>query len=105
MLLADAPPPSRALDDGRTCPWQNAQGHCTARDARPLGCRVYYCDESYQEYAHVLSERFLAELKGIVDREQWPWMYAPLHHHLDRAARSGRFPPNSASSRVENALV
>ena len=26
LLLADAPPPSRPLDDGATCPWQDARG-------------------------------------------------------------------------------
>lgn len=48
-LLGTAPPPARPLDDGATCPWQDARGHCTAHDGRPLGCRVYYCDPSYQE--------------------------------------------------------
>src|SRR3954452_19573866 len=48
VLLADAPPPSRPLDDGETCPWQDTKGRCTAREARPLGCRVYYCDPTYQ---------------------------------------------------------
>ncbi len=51
ILLADAPPPSRPLDDGATCPWQDARGRCTAREARPLGCRVYFCDPTYQDQA------------------------------------------------------
>src|SRR5262249_44723991 len=33
LLLADAPPPARPLDDGATCPWQDTLGRCTARDA------------------------------------------------------------------------
>ena len=39
----------RPLDQGATCPWQDSRGHCTAREARPLGCRVYYCDPAFEE--------------------------------------------------------
>ena len=38
----------RPLDDGETCPWQDERGRCTAREARPLGCRVYFCDPAYE---------------------------------------------------------
>jgi Fe-S-cluster containining protein len=92
LLLADAPAPARALDGGATCPWQDARGHCTARDARPLGCRVYYCDDSYQGHAVEVSEAFIARLKRLVEDLDLPWDYAPLHHHLRRARDEGRFP-------------
>jgi hypothetical protein len=92
VLLADAPPPSRPLDDGATCPWQNARGHCTAREARPLGCRVYFCDPAYEGQAPALSEAFLARLKRLADDLELPWNYAPLHHHLRRARAEGRLP-------------
>ena len=48
-LLGLAGPPARPLDEGASCPWQDSRGHCTARDARPLGCRVYYCDPAFQD--------------------------------------------------------
>ncbi|WP_165221223.1 hypothetical protein [Aquisphaera insulae] len=82
ILLADAPPPIRPLDDGETCPWQDLQGRCQAREARPLGCRVYFCDPAYEVHAPELSERFLARLREIADRRNIPWNYRPLHHHL-----------------------
>lgn len=85
VLLADAPAPSRPLDDGETCPWQDAQGRCTAREARPLGCRVYFCDPGYEGQAAELTETFLARLKELARTYGLPWNYAPLHHHL-RAA-------------------
>ena len=47
-LVAAAPEPSRPLDRGETCPWQDERGRCTARDAQPLGCRIFYCDPAYQ---------------------------------------------------------
>jgi hypothetical protein len=92
LLLTDAPAPSRPLDDGLTCPWQDDRGRCTAREARPLGCRVYYCDPSYQGHDHSLSETYIARLKGLADRLGLPWGYAPLHRHLHAAAAAGRFP-------------
>jgi len=82
VLLADAPAPVRPLDGGETCPWQNGQGHCTARGARPLGCRVYFCDPGYEGQAEELSETFLARLKQLSTEFGLPWNYAPLHHHL-----------------------
>jgi hypothetical protein len=85
VLLAGAPAPSRALDDGQTCPWQDDRGRCTARDARPLGCRVYFCDPSYQTKAEELSEKFIAILKHHCQTRGWDWNYAPLHLHLRRA--------------------
>jgi Fe-S-cluster containining protein len=89
VLLADAPAPSRAVDDGATCPWQDARGHCTARDARPLGCRVYYCDSSFEASAAALSEEFIAYLKRLVATRQLPWQYAPLYQHLRSAQAAG----------------
>lgn len=92
VLLADAPAPSRPLDEGKTCPWQDAQGRCTAREARPLGCRVYFCDPGYDGQAEGLSETFLARIKQLTEDYGLPWNYAPLHHHL-RMAWAQRRPP------------
>lgn len=93
VLLADAPAPSRPLDKGLTCPWQDAQGRCTAREARPLGCRVYFCDPKYEGQAEELSETFLARLKRLAEDFGLPWNYAPLHQHL-RSAWSQRVQPD-----------
>ena len=52
LLLTEAPRPSRPLDDGETCPWQDDRGRCTARDARTTGAaRVFFCDPTYQAHA------------------------------------------------------
>ncbi len=94
VLVADAPRPSRPLDDGASCPWQDDHGRCTAREARPLGCRVYYCDPMFGDRAAAeLSERFLGRLKRLADRLGLPWDYAPLHRHLAVAATDGRLDP------------
>jgi hypothetical protein len=102
LLLTDAPAPSRPLDDGATCPWQDQAGRCTARQARPLGCRVYFCDPSYEESAFGLSELFLGRLKQLVERLDLPWGYEPLHAHLRRFEDEGRFPaPIHPSGEIE----
>ena len=98
VLVADAPAPVRPLDAGLTCPWQDERGRCTAREARPLGCRVYFCDPTFQEHAPRLSEEFLSRLKAIVVDRGWPWGYAPLHRHLTAALDRGE-PSPSASAR------
>ena len=91
VLLADeAPSPVRDLDAGESCPWQDAQGRCAAREARPLGCRVYFCDPLYEEHASKLTETFLKRLKRLADERDWPWHYAPLHEHLRAARAAGR---------------
>jgi hypothetical protein len=90
-LVGTAPAPARPLDQGATCPWQDSRGHCTAREARPLGCRIYHCDPSYQEEAHRLSERFIGRMKRLSCDHEIPWNYAPLHRHLHEEQRQGRF--------------
>ena len=90
LLVADAPPPVRPLDAGESCPWQDRLGRCTARTARPLGCRVFFCDPKFESAALALCETFLSRLKQICEIQGWPWNYAPLHQHLEEALRQGR---------------
>ena len=89
FLLSEAPPPQGPLDQGESCPWQDPLGRCTARQARPLGCRVYFCDPSYHA-APELSERYIARLKQLAHRHGLPWNYAPFHRHLHQQHHSGR---------------
>jgi hypothetical protein len=91
FLLGAAPRPQRPLDLGETCPWQDPLGRCTAREARPLGCRVYYCDPSIQPAALELSERFIARLKQMTENHSLSWNYAPLHRHLHEERARGGF--------------
>jgi hypothetical protein len=101
-LLALAPAPARPLDQGATCPWQDSRGHCTAREARPLGCRIYHCDPVFEEELHRLSERFIHRLKALSTRQNIAWNYAPLHHHLHDERGQGRFPAVDAALALEN---
>ncbi|MGO9923047.1 MAG: hypothetical protein ACLQIB_51170 [Isosphaeraceae bacterium] len=100
-LVAGAPRPSRPLDQGDHCPWQDQLGRCTARDSRPLGCRIFHCDPTYQESAHEISERSITELKAITQRWDLTWNYAPLHTHLGRERDQGRLSIDLASRSLE----
>jgi hypothetical protein len=102
LLLTDAPPPVRPLDEGSSCPWQDERGRCQARAARPLGCRVFFCDPVYLPVAPGLSERYLERVKQLTDAHDFPWNYAPLHAHLKRAVAEGRFPPESTGEPSES---
>jgi hypothetical protein len=90
LLVADAPPPFRELDAGATCPWQDDRGRCTARSARPLGCRIYFCDPSYQDHMTELCETSVRRLKALADGRGLPWDYAPLHRQLRAPFGAGR---------------
>ena len=79
--LLEEPPPAGGPYTDAGCPYQ-VENLCTARERRPLGCRLYFCDPAYQDTAPRLSERFIRELKQLCDRQSLPWRYAPLHVFL-----------------------
>jgi Fe-S-cluster containining protein len=81
VLLAGAPEYGTPTDPG-FCPFQ-VNKLCTARQHRPLGCRVYYCDPSYAGKGELITEKHVAELKAISDEWDVGWTYAPLHRFLD----------------------
>ena len=85
LLLESAPPFARPVSRD-ACPFQ-VDNLCTARESRPLGCRIYFCDERYQETGSRITEDALRELKRIADEHGAGWRYAPLHVFLDEAER------------------
>ena len=81
VLLASAPRYDAPVSSD-FCPFQK-DNLCTAREPRPLGCRVYYCDPAYQETATRVSEEYLRRLKRLADEHGVEWRYAPLHFFLN----------------------
>jgi hypothetical protein len=93
ILLEKAPSYSTPVSpDG--CPFQ-VQGLCTARDTRPLGCRIYFCDPAYETRMAEITETCIAQLKSIAERHQTGWHYAPLHHFLNATVRTAASPTDS----------
>jgi hypothetical protein len=83
LLLAGAPLYQEGPFSRDGCPYQ-VNGLCTAREHRPLGCRIYFCDPSFQDRMMEITEASLAALKRIADKHETGWHYAPLHHFLNQ---------------------
>jgi hypothetical protein len=81
VLLHGAPPYEGPVTPD-FCPFQKGT-LCTAREPRPLGCRVYYCDPGYQETGNRITETYLHKLKELAAAHAIPYRYAPLHHFLN----------------------
>ncbi len=80
-LLLDEGLPAGATISEDGCPFQ--QGPlCTAREKRPFGCRVFFCDPQYAGQAEVLSEKYLGELKALHQETNTPWEYGELYPYL-----------------------
>jgi hypothetical protein len=71
--LATAEPPPPVNDD--TCPHAR-EGRCHARERRPLGCRVFYCDPAAQGWQGPVSEERLGRLRAMHDELNVPYFYA-----------------------------
>ena len=92
VLLAAAPPYEQPVSPD-FCPFQKDK-LCTAREPRPLGCRVYYCDLNYQETGNQITEKYLHRLKELAKQHGVEWRYAPLHAFLnDRPLTPDPSPP------------
>jgi hypothetical protein len=81
-VLLDAAPPFAPPVTADFCPFQQ-DNLCTAREPRPLACRVYFCDPAYQDTMKDITEKYLGRLKELARAEGVDWRYAPLHHFLN----------------------
>ena len=97
VLLASAPAFAQPVT-AEFCPFQ-VNNLCTAREPRPLGCRVYFCDPAYQETGNAITETYLRRLKDLAEELDVGWRYAPLHVFLNEAEQT------RSSTLVTNALA
>ena len=63
-----------ARESPEGCPYQ-VNNLCTAREARPLGCRVYFCDENAQGWQNDVYEKYHAKLKALHEEFGVPYRY------------------------------
>jgi len=82
-LLLSVPYPAGGEIGPAGCPYQ-VGNICTARERRPLGCRVYYCDPQWEGRGEELSELYIKRLKDLHDFHETDWDYRPLHRQLQR---------------------
>ncbi len=83
------------------CPFQ-VDNLCTARESRPLGCRIYFCDPTYQDKQNAITETAVAKLKALADEFDAGWNYAPLNVMLNAAERATV--PKSDASRIATSV-
>lgn len=74
---------------GSLCPFWRG-GLCHARDARPLGCRTYFCDPTLREKGEELYARAHRALISIGEELRIPYEYRPWVDSLRRAAKKRR---------------
>lgn len=78
-LKSDCQPVER---EGR-CPHQH-DSNCHAREGRPLGCRIYFCNLSPEDKTELeeIAETAHRDLKEIHSTYGLPWNYAPFLSRL-----------------------
>lgn len=57
------------------CPHAH-DNRCHARERRPLGCRIFYCDPSAQDWQGPMTEERLAQLRSLHETLEVPYFYA-----------------------------
>jgi hypothetical protein len=60
--------------DRSFCPYQQG-GSCVTRVQRPVGCRIYFCEERSQHWQGDLTESALGELAKIGDKFKLQYAY------------------------------
>ena len=57
-VLLDAAPPYAKPVSGDFCPFQ-VENLCSAREPRPLGCRIYFCDPAYGDKGNAITQEII----------------------------------------------
>ncbi|MCD4825221.1 MAG: YkgJ family cysteine cluster protein [Phycisphaerae bacterium] len=68
------------------CPYQ-AGANCTAREFRPLGCRMFFCDANLTDTHEAIYEKFHGEIRLLHHRFDIEYFYVELTAALCRLNR------------------
>ncbi|MFW6061921.1 MAG: hypothetical protein ACOC93_03850 [Planctomycetota bacterium] len=90
-LLASRPPVDLSRAKRRRCPYQRGPA-CTARSARPLGCRTFFCAAEGEERLQEIHERYHQRIRHLHGQSALPYIYADITRALPEihAARQAR---------------
>jgi len=66
--------PKVEIDLRGACAFQ-VGGMCSIHAVRPLGCRVFFCQEGTQDWQHDIYEAFMARLRALHDDRGVPYRY------------------------------
>jgi Fe-S-cluster containining protein len=78
-------PPPQPIDLHAPCAYQLG-GMCSIHAARPLGCRIFFCQEGTDDWQHDLYERFLGELRDLHTAYDLPYRYVEWRAAMAEAA-------------------
>ena len=70
--------------DTPTCAYQ-IDGLCSTHAVRPLGCRVFFCQQGTEQWQNELYESFLTRLRELHDQHTLPYRYMEWRTGLDEA--------------------
>jgi hypothetical protein len=76
-MALSAAAPQNAQSTAGTCPYL-AGTQCGARERRALGCRIYYCDGTYETERNAVCETFLARIRAIEKAHGIGHQYRPV---------------------------
>lgn len=68
------------------CPYQ-INGLCSTHAIRPLGCRVFFCEEGTEAWQQDTTERFLDRLKQLHTEHDLPYAYMEWRAGLAEAGQ------------------
>ncbi len=90
--LGDAARPSEAaVNDARAaggCPFQ-PERLCTVHAIRPMGCRMFFCDETARDWQEATYERYQSRIRELHDRLGIAYIYAEWRALLELLAATG----------------
>lgn len=69
--------PNMALSETGKCPYLSGT-QCGAREHRAIGCRIYYCDRTYEDERNALYEKYLKAAREIEVRYGIAHDYVPV---------------------------
>jgi len=69
--------PSAENSENGKCPYLNGS-LCGIRDNRAIGCRLYYCDKTYEDNRNALYERHLKQVRDIEVKYGLDHTYDPV---------------------------
>lgn len=73
-----------AIDLTAPCIFQQ-NNLCTVHAIRPLGCRVFFCQQGTQDWQHALYEDFQQRLRSLHERRGLPYRYLEWRAGLQEA--------------------
>ena len=81
--LASVRPAARGTCTPLHCPYHLADA-CTARNRRPLGCRVHFCRPPAPQWCEQIYERYHRDIRALHEARGIPYRYVELTAALAR---------------------